>query len=99
MMGQPLGYCFSVGATRMAPWRATVHEAKEDAIDAGFADRDEYAPDRIWITVPGEIGCTFEPVEIEPRPPRPTMLKQDTYPSRIERIIARREAQEGSKAA
>jgi len=76
----------------MGPWRATADDAKEDAVDASFASRDEFSS-TVYLDVPAEIWLTFDQVEIAPRvalAPAP-----GPYPLRIDRIISRRRAASG----
>lgn len=104
MMEKPVGYCFCVVGRRMGPWRPTAADAREDALEAGYGSRDEFSA-TIYLDVTAEIWVTFdETVTVEARPPAPPIAigvaeQPDAYPHRIDRIIARREAQEGREAA
>jgi len=82
-------YRFALFALPQAPWRATIEEAHADAIDAGYASVDPHSK-TVWLTVPAEIWTTLELVPVHPREPKngPTST---AAPTRIERIIARRE--------
>jgi len=95
MRGQPQAYCFCVAGHRRGPWRPTQEDAKEDAVDAGFGERDEFS-EIIYLTVPAEIWVTFDLVEVDARLPRPKATLKGGYPSRIERIIARRQGQQAA---
>lgn len=95
MKGEPQAYCFCLAGHRMGPWRATQDDAKEDAVDAGHATRDEFS-EVIYMTVPAEIWVTSDRVEVEARLPRPRAAPRGDYPSRIDRIIARREGREAA---
>lgn len=99
--GREKAYRFIVFGDPRGPWRATRQQAWADAIDEGLGEFDDYT-DRVWITVPGEIWVTEEEVDTVAREParrrRPATLPPPKFgptsadgPSRIERIIARRE--------
>lgn len=94
-------YCFGVAGVAKAPWRPSLDQAKADAVDLGFASMSEY-DETIFITVPGEIWVTHELVCALPRDPIVAPAR-DRDPlarvSRIDRIIARREAKQGHKEA
>lgn len=83
-------YCFGVAGRARAPWRPTVEEARADAIEAGFAARDEVSG-TLYLDALADIWVTYDLVPaipreaaLETRPPEPAL-------SRIDRIIARRE--------
>lgn len=96
-------YCFGVMGRAKAPWRPTAQEARADAVEAGFGWWSDYArppgaPAMIYLHPLAEIWTTHELVPAIPRPIEPPSAPvaaidsdQDS-PSRIDRIIARREA-------
>lgn len=86
-------YRFVICGRPDTPWRDTKAEAQADALDAGLAETDEHNDELVWITVPGEIIRTLYEVEVEGRgPPRKKGPTSNAGLSRIDRIIARREA-------
>lgn len=94
MSGPAASYCFAIFDRPRAPWRPTKTEAQADAIDAGYATPMDEG-DGAWMTVPADIWVTFDPVETIDRGPAVVRKKGPSSEgelSRIERIIARREA-------
>ncbi|MDZ7895024.1 MAG: hypothetical protein U5M50_08790 [Sphingobium sp.] len=94
-------WAFGLGGIQKGPWRPTYEEACQDAMGADFATRDE-ATGTFYLHVLAEIWTTTDLVEVFPRAlfaakeNGPTSASQLT---RIERIIARREAQNSAEAA
>lgn len=91
MMGRPTGYCFCILGRRHGPWRETELEARSDAMDAGHASLDECS-ETIYLDACAEIWVTYGDIIVEARDAAP-LAAPSPYPSRIERIIARREGQ------
>ena len=90
-------YCFAVFGRAKGPWRETREQAEADALDAGLATVDDHRPNLVWLTVPAEIWVTHDDVPV--RPCTTTWKKGPTSPatlSRINRIIARREARKSA---
>lgn len=95
-------YCFGVLGYAKAPWRPTIDQAKADALDAGYASWDEIDPPpgkkrRIYLGPLAEIWTTHELVPALPREvvePSTRQPAQTDGLSRIDRIIARREARD-----
>ena len=83
-------YCFGVAGRARAPWRPSVDEARADAIEAGFASRDEVSG-TIYLDALADIWVTYELVPAIPREAALEGRPADRPLSRIERIIARRE--------
>ena len=89
-------YAFGVSGIQKAPWRPNQTEAREDALDAGFGHR-ERDRDTIYLHPLADIYFTRDLVPVLPRAATEVPKNGPTSeppPSRIERIIARREAQE-----
>lgn len=94
-------WAFGLGGIQKGPWRPTYDEACLDAMQADFATRDE-ATGTIYLHVLAEIWTTNDLVEVFPRALFPTDKEGPTSDrplTRIERIIARREAQNSAEAA
>lgn len=96
-------YCFGVMGRAKAPWRPTAQEARVDAVEAGFGWWSDYArppgtPGMIYLHPLAEIWTTHELVPAIPRPvdppsmPARTIVDDQDGITRIDRIIARREA-------
>lgn len=94
MEGPPRAYCFAYFGLRMGPWRASWAEAREDALDAGHAERDDVSA-TIYLDAGAEIWASHAAVTTEPRPPAAPRIVVP-YPTRIERIIARRAGEEAA---
>ena len=93
-MSDRASYCFAIFGVAKAPWRETREQAEADAIDAGLATVDDDRPDLVWLTVPAEIWATYEHVPVRAGSTERKKGPTSAEPlSRIERIIARREAQ------
>lgn len=86
-------YCFGICGSAKAPWRPSLDQAHADAIEAGMATKYD-GSQTVFMTVPGEIWITHELVPVLPRDPMPVppAPRPDRPLSRIDRIIARREA-------
>lgn len=89
-------YCFGVGGIAKAPWRPLIEQSHADAIDAGFAQLDEYEPEpgkdrQIYMHPLAEIWTTHDLVPVLPREVTMPRQPQPEQLSRIDRIIARRE--------
>lgn len=114
MRRRDIAYALGVGGVQKGPWRPSADEAMSDALEMDFASVCELTGER-YLHVLASIHHTAEEVEVVPRElctmgdifgrsvvkdiaPKngPTSDKPLT---RIERIIARREAQNSAEAA
>lgn len=90
-------FAFGVAGVQKAPWRPTQDEARADALDAGWGSADEHSG-TIYLDTLAEIWTTHELVAAFPRAlvpgPKKNGPTSDRPLTRIERIIARREAHE-----
>ncbi len=88
-------FAFGVMGVQKAPWRPSLDQAQADAIDAGAAAFDDDS-ETIYMDALAGIWETYDLVPVFPRDPIPAQKKGPTSMeglTRIERIIARREAQ------
>lgn len=89
-------FAFGLGNIQKGPWRPTLEEAQADAIDADCATMDEDAG-TLYMDALADIWITQDLVPVFPRDPKPAPKNgpsSEPALSRIDRIIARREAQE-----
>jgi hypothetical protein len=84
----PTAYSFAVFGRRVGPWRASQADARADAEAAGFGFRD--GPGSIvYLDCCADIISTRDPAVMPAS--RAPQSNERAGPSRIERIIARRE--------
>lgn len=89
-------YAFGLQGIQKAPWRPEMEQAYADALDAGYGYPGEHGGG-IYLHVFAEIWTTHDLVPVLPRKvtlPKENGPTSDRPLTRIERIIARREAQE-----
>lgn len=86
-------YCVGMGGIQKTPWRPTLEMARADAVEGEFATWDADSG-TAYMHVPYDIYQTFDLVAAFPRDPKPLIKPPPVEPtlSRIERIIARKEA-------